>query len=303
MTDRIDAMQAFIAVCDAHGFAAAARRLDVAPSMVTRLVAALETRLGVRLLQRTTRSVGLTDAGARFLERARRIVAEMEEAEHSAQNERGEPRGRLVIAAPVLLGRMHIGAVVSRYLTLYPQVSTDLRLSDRFVNLVEEGVDLAIRIGELADSGLIARGLGYTRPLLAATPAYLARHGTPARPEDLLTHRLIAFSGVTPRHSWTFHRDGKVLQLAVEPHFLSNSGEAALAHALADGGIVSALSYQIVQPRQEGRLVEVLPGFAPPAVPIQAIFPTSRLLSRKVRAFLDLLEQAAPGWQLREPAP
>ena len=153
MIDRLETVQAFVAVCDAKGFAAAARKLGLSAPAVTRLVASLEDRIGVRLLQRTTRSVKQTDAGARFLEHARRILAEVDEAERSAQSERAEPGGRLVVSAPLLFGRMHVAPVLSRFLDLYPLVRAELELSDRFVHLVEDGIDVAIRIGELAELG------------------------------------------------------------------------------------------------------------------------------------------------------
>jgi DNA-binding transcriptional LysR family regulator len=297
MGDRFEVMQAFIAVCDAQGFSAGARKLDMSPSVVTRLVAGLEARLGVRLLQRTTRSVRLTDAGARFLERARRIVAEVEEAELSAQEERGEPTGRLVIAAPVVFGRRHLTPILSRYLELYPNVCVELQLANHFASLVEDGIDVAIRVGDLEDSGLIARGLGHTRRTVVASPGYLATHGTPLTPADLATHRLIAFHGAMPRRDWPFVSNGEASPVQVAPHFFSNNGEAAIDHAIAGGGIVSALSYQVDEALRDGRLVEVLRDFAPPPLAIQAVFPTSRLLSRKVRAFIDLVEQSASAWR------
>ena len=300
MSDRFEVMQAFIAVCDAQGFSAAARKLGLSPSVVTRLVAGLESRLGVRLLQRTTRSVRLTDAGARYLERARRIVAEVEEAELSAQEERGEPTGRLVVAVPVVFGRLHATPLLTRYLELYPKVSVELQLANHYVSLVEEGVDVAIRVGELVDSGLIARGLGQARRTLVASPAYLAKQGVPHLPSELAGHRLIAFSGPASRREWPFWTAGKMSTVPVAPQFFSNSGDAAIDHAIAGGGIASALSYQVVEACRTGRLVEVLREFAPPPLPIQAVFPTSRLLSRKVRAFIDLAEQTAAAWQLRE---
>jgi len=169
--DRLDAMSAFVAVCDAEGFAPAARRLGMSASAVTRLVAGLEDRLGVRLLQRTTRSVRLTEAGERYLQRARRILVEVDEAEDIAQSERATPRGRLVVTAPLLFGRMHVAPVLRRFLDDYPEVTAQLHLSDHVVNLVEEGVDLAVRIGMLEDSSLVARRLGQTRRLLVASPA------------------------------------------------------------------------------------------------------------------------------------
>jgi DNA-binding transcriptional LysR family regulator len=303
MSDRFVVMQAFIAVCDAQGFSAAARKLDLSPSVVTRLVAGLETRLGVRLLQRTTRSVRLTDAGARYLERARRIVAEVEEAELSAQEERGEPTGRLVVAVPVVFGRLHATPLLTRYLELYPKVSVELQLANHFVSLVEEGVDVAIRVGELVDSGLIARSLGQTRRTLVASPAYLTKYGVPRMPGDLAGHRLIAFAGAASRREWTFWSEGEMSSVPVAPQFFSNSGDAAIEHTVAGGGIASALSYQVVDACRAGRLIEVLREFAPPPLPIQAVFPTSRLLSRKVRAFIDLAEQAASAWQLDDRPP
>ena len=303
MSDRFEVMQAFIAVCDAQGFSAGARKLGMSPSVVTRLVAGLESRLGIRLLQRTTRSVRLTDAGERYLERARRIVAEVEEAELSAQEERGEPTGRLVIAVPVVFGRLHATPLLTRYLELYPKVSVELQLANHFVSLVEEGIDVAIRVGDLVDSGLIARGLGQTRRTLVASPAYLAKHGVPRGPGDLAQHRLIAFSGPASRREWSFWSEGEMSSVPVAPQFFSNSGEAAIDHAIAGGGIASALSYQVVEACRAGRLTEVLRDFAPPPLPIHAVFPTSRLLSRKVRVFIDLAEQAASAWQLREDPP
>jgi DNA-binding transcriptional LysR family regulator len=303
MSDRFEVMQVFVAVCDAQGFSAAARKLDMSPSVVTRMIAALEARLGIRLLQRTTRSVRLTDAGARYLERARRIVAAGEEAELSAQEERGEPTGRLVVAAPVVFGRLHATPLLTRYLALYPKVSVELQLANHYVSLVEEGVDVAIRVGDLVDSGLIARGLGRTRRALVASPAYLSAHGVPRLPDDLTGHRLIAFAGAASRREWPFWSDGAVSSVPVAPQFFTNSGDAAIDHAIAGGGIASALSYQVIDACRDGRLVEVLREFAPPPLPIQAVFPTSRLLSRKVRAFIDLVEQSAAAWQIDETPP
>ena len=180
--DRIDAMAAFVAVADLEGFAPAARKLGLSPSNVTRLIAALEDRLGARLLQRTTRSVTLTDVGARYLERARRILADVEEAEISAQAERTQPSGRLVVSAPIGFGRLHVSPVMSAYLQRYPDVSGELRLSDRMINLVEDGVDLAVRIGHLPDSSLVARSVGDMRRIVVASPDYLKRRGEPNNP-------------------------------------------------------------------------------------------------------------------------
>jgi DNA-binding transcriptional LysR family regulator len=205
MTDRFEAMVAFVAVCDAPGFSAAARRLRVAPSVITRLVAGLEQRLGTRLLQRTTRSVRPTEAGDRFLERARRILAEVEEAEAAAIGERSSPRGRLVVSAPLLFGRMHVGPLLTRLLAAHPDLSAELVLSDRYVSLVEEGMDVAVRIGVLPDSGLIARRVGETRRVFVASPAYLAAHGgPPAHPADLARYELVSFAPLFGTGEWRF---------------------------------------------------------------------------------------------------
>src|ERR1700750_1707248 len=180
--DRIDAMQAFVLVADLRGFAPAARKLGLSASGVTRLVAALEERVGARLLQRTTRSVTLTDVGARYLERARRILADVEEAEQAAESERTRPSGRLVGSAPLGFGRLHVSPVMSAYLKRYPEVAGELRLEDRIVSLVEDGIDLAVRVGELADSTLVARHVGSMRRIVVASPAYLEARGEPKRP-------------------------------------------------------------------------------------------------------------------------
>jgi DNA-binding transcriptional LysR family regulator len=291
--DRLDAMITFVAVCDANGFAAAARRLGLSPSVVTRQVAALEEHLGARLLQRTTRAVGLTEAGTRYLERARRILAELDEAELSAQSERAEPAGKLSISAPLLFGRLHVAPVLARFMSAHPQVTAELHLSDRIENLIEEGHDLAIRIGHLPDSQLIARRLGETRRVLVASPAYLKRRGTPRRPVDIAGHDTITFKGLVPTADWRFVSDGREVRVRVTPRYVTNSGDAAIGYALDGGGLVLALCYQVRDAIRRGTLVEVLGRHAPPPLPIQAVYPSSRLLSTKVRAFVDMIEASA----------
>src|ERR1700761_263793 len=211
--DRIDAMQAFVAVADLQGFAPAARKLGLSPSGVTRLIAALEDRLGARLLQRTTRSVTLTDVGARYLERARRILADVDEAEGSAQDERARPSGRLVVSAPHGFGRLHVSPLMSAYLKRYPEVNAELRLSDRVINLVEEGVDLAVRIGHLADSSLVARHVGNMRRIIVASPGYLKSRGEPRRPQDIAAHDTIQFGAPGRSTEWRFAEGGSEVRL------------------------------------------------------------------------------------------
>jgi len=286
--DRLSAMEAFVAVAELQGFAPAARKLAVSGSAVTRLVAALEERLGVRLLQRTTRSVTLTDAGARYLERARRILAEIDEAESSAQAEQAQPTGRLTVSAPTVFGRMHVSPLMCEFLGAHPKVTGELLLADRMVNLVDEGVDLALRIGRLEDSSLVVRKAGETRRVLVASPEYLERRGVPSAPQDLRAHQVIQVLPLTPTLEWTFRGADDDVRVSVAPQYVTNSVDAALWHAEHGGGLTLALSYQVVESVRAGRLRIVLAEHEPPPLPIQWVYPTSRLLSAKLRAFIDL---------------
>ncbi len=287
--DRIDAMQAFVAVADLQGFAPAARKLGLSPSGVTRLIAALEQRLGARLLQRTTRSVTLTDIGTRYLERARRILADVEEAEGSAQDERTRPSGRLVVSAPVGFGRLHVSPVMSAYLKRYPEVSAELRLADRMVNLVEDGIDLAVRIGHLADSSLVARHVGEMRRIVVASSGYLKQRGEPNTPEAVASHETIQFGAMTASPDWRFVEDGREIRVACAPRFTTNSADAAIQYAEQGGGLTRVLAYQAADAIKGGRLRVVLAQFEQPPLPIHIVYPTSRLLSAKVRTFIDLV--------------
>jgi DNA-binding transcriptional LysR family regulator len=289
--DRIDAMQAFVTVADLQGFAPAARKLALSPSAVTRLIAALEEHLGARLLQRTTRQVTLTDAGARYLERARRILADVEEAEDAVEGERIRPGGRLVISAPVGFGRLHVSHMVSAYLKRYPEVGADLRLSDRMINLVEEGVDLAVRIGHLPDSTLVARHVGEMRRIVVASGEYLKTRGEPKRPAEISAHDTIQFGAMTAAPDWRFVEDDREIRVSSAPRFATNSADAAIQHAEAGGGLTRVLAYQAAASLKAGRLKIVLANFEQPPLPIHIVYPTSRLLSAKVRSFIDLVTE------------
>ena len=291
--DRIDAMQAFVAVADLEGFAPAARKLKLSPPAVTRLVAALEERLGARLLQRTTRSVTLTDAGSRYLERARRILADVEEAERAAEGERTRPSGRLVVSAPLGFGRLHVSPVMSAYLKRYPEVSGELRLEDRMINLVEDGIDLAVRIGHLADSTLVARHVGEMRRIVVASPAYLKARGEPKSPEAVASHDTIQFGNAVGVADWRFLEAGKEVRVTYNPRLSSNSSDAALQYAAEGGGLTRVMAYQAAAALKAGKLRIVLEKFELPAVPIHIVYPTSRLLSAKVRTFIDLVTDIA----------
>jgi DNA-binding transcriptional LysR family regulator len=291
--DRIEAMQTFVTVADLRGFAPAARKLGLSPPAVTRLIAALEERLGARLLQRTTRKVALTDAGARYLERARRILADIEEAELAAESERTRPAGRLVVSAPVGFGRLHVSPVMSAYLERYPEVSGELRLEDRVVNLVEDGVDLAVRIGQLPDSSLVARQVGEMRRIVVGSPAYLKARGEPKTPEGLSLHQIIQFGASALAADWRFARDDEELRINVMPRFSSNVADAAIQYAIVGGGLTRVLAYQAADSIRRGRLKIVLQKFELPALPVHIVYPTTRLLSAKVRAFIDLVVETA----------
>lgn len=288
--DRFAAISAFIAVVDRHGFAPAARHLGLVPSAVTRHVAALEAHLGVRLLARTTRSVTLTEAGAHYLERARRIMAELAEAEEFAQSERLTPVGRLVVSAPAVFGRLHVAPLLAEFLHRHAEAQGQLMLSDRWVNMVEEGVDCAIRIGHLPDSGLVTRRLGETRRIILAAPGYLARHGTPEDPREVAGHRIIHFSAF---EEWRLFRDGVEERVPVAPRLITNSADAAICAAEREGGLTMVLAYQAREAIAAGRLVRLLREFEPPVLPIQIAWPAARLIPAKLRAFIELAVEAS----------
>jgi DNA-binding transcriptional LysR family regulator len=296
--DRIDAMQAFVAVADLEGFAPAARKLKLSPSAVTRLIAALEERLGVRLLQRTTRSVTLTDTGRHYLERARRILADVEEAERAAEGEGTRPSGRLVVSAPLGFGRLHVSPVMSAYLKRYPEVSGELRLEDRMISLVEDGIDLAVRIGHLADSSLVARHVGEMRRITVASPTYLKARGEPKTLEAIASHDTIQFGSTAGVADWRFLDAGKEVRIAYDPRFSSNSSDAAIQYAAEGGGLTRVMAYQAAAALKAGKIKIVLEKFELLPVPIHIVYPTSRLLSAKVRTFIDLVTEIAD-WHFR----
>lgn len=293
--DRLDAMTVFVAVAEQRGFAPAARRLRISASAATRMVAGLEDKLGIRLLTRTTRSVTLTSAGSRFLERARQILSDVAEAENAAQQERTTPTGRFVVAAPLMFGRMHVAPLMCTYLSKYPRVRGELTLADRLVNLVDDGIDAAIRIGILEDSSLVARLVGATRRVVVASPAYLERHRKIHKPNDLTAHKLIQCTALASNPEWRFFDGDKETRVGFAPSYITNSADAAIAHAAASGGLTMALAYQVREAVKARKLRIVLATFEPPPLPIHVVYPTTRLLSAKVRAFTDLV--ATLDWQ------
>ena len=286
--DRLQAMTTFVAVVDSGGFASAARKLNLSPPVITRAVAELEERLGLRLLTRTTRVVRVTDAGARFAEDCRRILADIEEAETVATGTHAAPRGTLTLTAPVLFGHLYVTPVLVHYLQQYPEVDAQCLFLDRVVNVVEEGIDVAVRIGELPDSSLQAVRVGRVRRVLVAAPAYLKAQGVPQRPEDLARHAIVSASGVTPVSEWRFNDAGKPLLQRMHPRMRTTTNDSAIAAAVAGLGITRLLSYQVASHVRSGALQVLLEDFEPAPLPVHVVHHEGRRATQKVRAFIDL---------------
>jgi len=287
-------MQTFVRAVDGGSLSAAARALGKSLAAVSRTMTHLEERLGVRLLHRSTRKLTLTEAGASYYDSAKRLLAEIEEAELSLGGRIAAPHGTLTVTAPLLFGRLHVAPVIAEMLEKNREVAADLLLVDRNVSLVEEGIDVAVRIGRLDDSALVARLLGEVPRVVCASPAYLRRHGTPRIPEELREHECLRFSGLTPGREWTFIRDGKEVRTAVGGRFSCNVGEPVIDAARAGAGVMMALGYQVADDLAAGRLVRVLENFETPPLPVNAVYHSPRLMAARVRVFLDLLALRVP---------
>ncbi|MGE8169624.1 LysR family transcriptional regulator [Pseudomonas putida] len=287
--DQIHLMRVFVAVGELESFAAAARRLGISPAAVTRAVGALEENLGVKLLLRTTRNVRLTEAGSRYLEDSRNILASVHEANEAAAGINATPRGNLAVTAPLLFGKQFVMPCIVRYLAAYPEVDVSAFFLDRVVNLVEEGMDVAVRIGPLPDSGLKAKQVGRVRRLLCASPDYLAQYGAPRHPRELTQHAVIAASGVSPGLDWKFREGEGAMAVRIKPRLTVSSNDAAIVAACAGAGIARLLSYQVADELMAGRLCTVLEDFEEAPWPIHVLHRESKYGSTKVRAFIDLL--------------
>jgi DNA-binding transcriptional LysR family regulator len=285
--DRIDGVSIFIEVAERGSFADAARQLHRSPAAVTRAVAELESRLGVRLLNRTTRAVSLTEAGARFLIGARRVLAEFDEIERAAAGEGTAPRGELRLTAPILFGRLHVMPIVTEFLGRYPDVTIVLTLVDRPIDLVEEGFDAAVRIGTLAESSAIATSVGAVRQIVVAAPAYVEKHGMPRVPADLATHTIIGFSGMSSVERWVFRGGVSESSVAIKPRLIVTTAEAAIDAAVAGFGLTRVLSYQAADAIAAGSLLRLLEDHEGPDLPIHLLYPGGRHPPPKLRAFLD----------------
>ncbi|WP_437731951.1 LysR family transcriptional regulator [Sorangium sp. So ce1335] len=287
--DRLDTMRVFVAVAEEEGFAPAARRLSMSPPAVTRAVSALEERIGTRLLHRTTRIVRLTEAGARFLADCKRILGEIEEAEASAAGSHAELRGQIGVTAPVMFGRMFVAPAVFDFLARHPQVSARTLLVDRVVDMLDEGLDVAVRIAHLPDSSLSAIRVGSVRQVVCASPDYLAARGAPETPADLGRLDTIAFSQAASPAEWSFPSGARVEKVLPSSQLFVNTADVAIAAAVAGRGLARVLSYQAGPELRAGRLRIVLAAFEPPPVPIHVVHPEGRRAAARVRAFVDFL--------------
>jgi DNA-binding transcriptional LysR family regulator len=284
--DRYTELQVFVGVAECEGFAAGARKLGVSPPVATRAVADLEARLGVKLLTRSTRHVRLTDAGRRYMDDAKRILADIAEADEAATGINGEPSGHLAVTAPVLFGKLFVLPGVIEFLNRYPKMEVNALFLDRVVNLLEEGLDVGIRIGELADSSMRAIRVGSVKRVVCASPDYLLRAGTPKHPDELSQHTIITANGLNAGTDWKF-ADG--INARVKPRLSFATNDAAIEAAITGFGITRLLSYQIAPHLTDGRLETLLNDYEQPTIPIHVIHREGRYASAKIRSFVDLM--------------
>jgi DNA-binding transcriptional LysR family regulator len=285
--DRFEAMSLLLAVTDAGSLSAASRRLGVPLATVSRKISALEAHLGARLLIRSSRNLALTEAGAAYVAACRRILEELGEAERAASGEYRQPKGHLVITAPIVFGRLHVLPVVADFLKTYPEIAIRLTLADRVVNLMEEHIDVAVRIGALPDSALVATKVGAIRRIVCASPDYLASRGTPEIPADLAAHDCIAFEGLTSPVEWRFRKGKAEMTIPVHSRLVVNTAEAAVDAAIAGLGVTRVLSYQATVARRAGDLAVILERFEPEPSPVSLVHGGQGPLPLKTRAFID----------------
>jgi DNA-binding transcriptional LysR family regulator len=289
--DRLQSMTAFVAVARAGGFSAAAREIGLPLATVSRRVAELEKALDVRLLQRSTRRVALTEAGKAFFATCERVIGDLKDAEDAMRGEYRTPKGELTITAPMGFGRLHLQPLALDFLAAYPEINLRLMLVDRVVDLVEEHVDIALRIAELEDSTMIARHVGTVRMVVTASPAYLERHGAPTHPSQLTGHDCIAWSSLGPLNTWWFRSGHSEQTFPVRTRLATTSAESAIAAARSGLGLAQTTCYQAEQYVRAGELTIVLADFECAPTPVNLMYPSNRLLPLKLRAFIDF---AAP---------
>jgi DNA-binding transcriptional LysR family regulator len=285
--DKLYAMKTFIRIVDSGSLTAAADALHKSLPAVARTLGALEAELDVRLLNRTTRRIALTDEGREYYERCKRVLMELDEAEAALSQRRVTPKGRLRLTSSVMFGRLHVAPIVTEFLVKYPAVQAELLLLDRVVDLVEEGIDAAARIGHLPDSSLVAIAVGETRRVFCASRAYLKRNGTPRSPSDMDAHRCVNFTGLDGAAEWSFGSGANACSVAVNPAFTTNQIDTALDACVHGVGIGQFLCYQVQALLEQKKIQRVLVAFEPAALPIHVVYPHARLLSSNVRRFID----------------
>ncbi len=289
--DRLDAMEAFVVTIDRGSLSKAAGALGRSITSISRALTGIEERLGVELVRRSTRSLQITEAGERYLAVCRRVLADLADADDAATSARASPLGTLTVTAPVMFGALHVRPAVDAYLTKYPDVRARLFLLDRIVNVIDEGIDAAVRIAHMPDSSLFATHLGQVRRIVVASPRYVAARGRPTAPKDLAAHRCVSFAAVTPTDSWSFgagRRGGRSIQIKIAPVLTVNTAQAALGSAIDGQGVVSVLSYQAAAALRDGALVRLLAAYESEPLPVQLVHPARSAGSAKVRAFVEL---------------
>ena len=285
--DRFDAIRTLLAAVDGGSLSAASRKLGVPLPTVSRQVSELEARLRTQLVIRTNRKLLLTDAGSAFVAAGRRVLEELEEAERAAAGEYRIPRGDLLVTAPIMFGKLHVTPVVLEFLAAYPEVNVRVVLFDHVIDLVENHVDVAVRIGHLPDSGLVAARIGEIHWVICASPAYLSTRGTPVAPDDLAQHDCIGFEGLQMVRTWPFGRGTNAKTVAIRPRFAANTADAIIEAAIAGIGIARLTSYQAAGAIRDGRLVSLLRGYGPEPLPVHLVHTGPPLVPLKMRAFLD----------------
>jgi DNA-binding transcriptional LysR family regulator len=289
--DRMSEMRTLVAVADAGSFSEAAKRLGLTPPTITRSIAALEQRLGARLFVRTTRSVRLTDAGALFADDARRLLADIDLAQQAAAGRHGRARGTLRLTASVLFGEQYVMPVLREFLDLHPEVNASVLLLDRVTNLIEEGLDLAVRIGTSEDAALESIEVGQVRRMVVAAPGYLQAHGVPVHPQDLARHRIAVSVGASASLDWSFGEGDHSQSVRVTPTLSVSTLRAAIGEAQAGRMLTRVLSYQVFDDLAAGRLQAVLEDAEPPPLPVCLVFPRSRIPSARLMAFVELASE------------
>lgn len=286
--DKLKAMQAFTKIAEHGSLTAAARALGSSLPAVVRSLAALEAQLGVRLLNRTTRRVALTEDGRQYLERCRQVLAAVDEAERAVRGDARAPSGQLNVTAPVLFGQLHVAPAIHAFVRRYPQVQVHALLLDRVVDLLDENIDVGIRIGRLKDSSLVAQPLGSVRRVVVASPAFLRRAGTPKHPRELLDANCVRFTGPL---SWTFHADGVPFKVPVRGNLRCNHVAPLVEACVASVGFGVFMSYQVAAQLERNALRIVLEAFEPPPQPIHVVYPQARLLPARARLFIDWIRR------------